>query len=333
MILTNRSRTLSAVIFAAVTLASAAASAQTKLDMVAFGGTSNLPIWIAIDRGLFAKEGIEIKLDQTGGSSEQMKDVMAGKYGLASTSVDNIIAYHEGQATTNYDGYDLIGVGGVSSVASTVVARPEIKGFADLKGKNAAVDSPSSGFGFVLYKILEMNGLKKDQDYTVVSVGGGPARLNALKDSKAMVAVISPPNDIEAKNLGYTMLADVAKALGGYQASVYAVKKSWAATREKEIVAWMRGLIAGHDYVFANKADSIAVLKSRVKNLSDADAETIYASLVNPDSGLNRKAVINEAGLKAVLNLRGEYGTPKKALGDASKYIDLSYHKKALAGM
>jgi len=321
-----------AAAFATVLAASATTSprAQTKLDMVGFGGASNLPIWVAIDQGLFRKEGIEVKLDRTAGSVAQMQNLMAGKYQIASTAIDNIVAYAEGQGDVKIDNFDVVAVAGVHSGLNSVVARPEIKTYADIKGKPVAVDALGTGYAFVLFKILEKNGLAFQKDYSVVAVGGGPERLAALKENKAVAAVMSAPNDIEAKNMGYTILADAAKELGGYQGSAYAVRRSWAKDHEKETVAWLKALVAAHDWVFSNKAGALAVLKKNIKDLKDEDAEIVYTGLTAGSGSLNKKAEINVAGMKTVLALRGEYAEPKKNLTDPNKYMDLSFHKKAM---
>jgi ABC-type nitrate/sulfonate/bicarbonate transport system substrate-binding protein len=308
----------------------AMAQQTTHLDMIGFGGASNLPIWVAISEGLFKKEGLDVKLDRTAGSIAQMQNMMAGKYQVASTSIDNIVAYAEGQGDVKIDNFDVVAVGGVHSGLNTVVARPEIKKYADVKGKAVAVDAVGTGYAFVLFKILEKNGLAFQKDYSIFAAGGGPERLQAMKENKAVIAVMSAPNDTEAKNMGYNLLADAAAELGGYQGSAYAVRRSWAKDHEKETVGWLRALVAAHDWVFANKAGALKVMKANIKDLSDADAEIIYASLTTGAGGLNKKAEINQAGMKTVLDLRGEYATPKKTLTDAGKYQDLSYYKKAM---
>lgn len=322
--------TLAAAAIGAGVATTGSAMAQTKLEMIGFGGASNLPIWVAIDHGLFKKEGLEVTLSRTPGSVAQMQNLMAGKYQVASTSIDNIVAYAEKQGDVQIDNFDVVAVGGVHSGLNSVVTRPEIKSYNDIKGKAVAVDALGTGYAFVLFKILEKNGLAFQKDYSIVAVGGGPERLEALKSGKAVAAVMSAPNDTEAKNLGYNILADAAKELGGYQGSAYAVRRSWAKDHEVETVSWMRALIAAHDWVFANKAGSLAVLKKNIKGLNDEDAEIIYTSLTTGSGGLNKKAEINLAGMKTVLALRGEYATPKKNLTDANKYMDLSFHKKAM---
>jgi ABC-type nitrate/sulfonate/bicarbonate transport system substrate-binding protein len=309
------------------------AAAQTKVDMIGFGGASNLPIWLAMDKGLFAKHGLEVKLDRTRGSEAQIKDMMAGKYQIASTSIDNIIGYTEGQGPIKIDNFDMVAFMGVHSGLNSVVTRPEIKTYADIKGKPVAVDAPNTGYAFVLFRILENNGLKYKQDYTVLAVGGGPDRLAAMKEGKAVAAVLSAPNDVDAKEAGFNILADAAAELGGYQGSAYGVRRGWAKANEKTMISFIQAIVEAHNHIFTNKDEAIAVLKARVKGLDDKEANTVYTSLTSGKGGLNRKAEINLAGVKTVLSLRGQYAEPKKTLTDPAKYIDMSYYEKATKGM
>src|SRR2546423_529717 len=277
----------------AACLAAGAARAETPLAMVGFGGASNLPVWLAQDRGLFAKEGLGLTLEATRGSIAQMQNIMAGKYQVASTSIDNVVAYTEGQGDVQIPGFDMVCIAGVHSGLNSVVTRPEIKSFAAIKGKPVAVDAVGTGYAFVLYRLLAQHGLKRNQDYSIAAVGGGPERLQAMEENKAVAAVISAPNDTEAKNKGYNILADAAAALGGYQGSAYCTRGSWAKAHRAETVAWVRALIQAHRAVFADRPGAIAVLKAHIKNLSDGDAATIYASLTSGKGGLNRDAGIS----------------------------------------
>jgi ABC-type nitrate/sulfonate/bicarbonate transport system substrate-binding protein len=303
----------------------------TKIKMIGFGGAANLPTWLAIDKGIFAKHGLDVTLDRTEGSMVQIQDMMADKYQIATTSIDNIIAYAEGQGPAKLDKpFDMVAVMGVHSGLNSVVTRPEIKSFADIKGKAVAVDAPNTGYAFVLFKILADHGLVLNRDYTLVPVGGTDHRLNALKDGRAVAAVMSAPTGLEAKAAGYNILADAAAELGGYQGSVYGVRRGWAAQNEATMLAFMRAVAEAPGRIFADKPVAKDVLKTRVKGLDDKGAETIYTGLTTGKGGLARKAEINVAGVKTVLDMRSDYAEPKKQLGDPQKYLDLSYYQKAL---
>lgn len=302
-------------------LAVTPAKAQTEVKMISFGGATNLPVWLALEKGMFEKNGLKVKLDQTRGSKQQMADLMAGKYEFATTAYDNIVAHTEGQGSAQYDNYDLVAIGGVHSGLNSIVARPEVKTWQDIRGKVAAVDSPKSGYATVLYEILEKHGLVRDKDYTIVSVGGTGERVDAMKAGKAHVGVVSSPRDMQLEKEGFNILGDAAAALGEYQGSVYAARRSYLKNNEKTAVAFMKTIQQAHDRVFANKAEAIEVLKKHSKGLSNEDLEQMYKRLTGP-GGLIKDASVNEKGVGNVLRLRG---TP----GDGSKYMDLDYAKKA----
>ena len=99
----------------------AVAQAPTQIRMIGFGGATNLPAWVAQDKGFFAKEGLVVTLDKTAGSQEQMADVMNGKYEFVTTAFDNIVAYTDGQGALKFDNYDLTAILGVLPIAFGVL--------------------------------------------------------------------------------------------------------------------------------------------------------------------------------------------------------------------
>jgi ABC-type nitrate/sulfonate/bicarbonate transport system substrate-binding protein len=306
------------------------ALAQTEMPMVSFSGATNLPGWIADEKGFFAKEGLKVPQSITRGSVEQVKDLMSGKFHVMSSAFDNIVAYAEDQGEFKLDGpSDLVVIAGVHSGVNSVVVRPEIASYADIKGKGVAVDAIKSGYATVLYQILENNGLVFEKDYKPVPVGGTSARLKALKENKAVAGVLSSPADMEAQKEGLKIMGDAARALGDYQGSVYVVRRGWAKEHEKEVVAFIRAIVAATDYVFENKAGAIEVLKTRVKGMSDEDLSKLYDRITGP-GGLNRRAAVNMQGIDTVLKLRARHGEPKKEMGPPSKYVDLSFYERAL---
>jgi ABC-type nitrate/sulfonate/bicarbonate transport system substrate-binding protein len=64
--------------------------------VVAFAGASNWPFWVGQEKGFFRREGVEVVLELTPNSVELAKNLHAGRYDLALTSVDNVVAYDEG---------------------------------------------------------------------------------------------------------------------------------------------------------------------------------------------------------------------------------------------
>jgi ABC-type nitrate/sulfonate/bicarbonate transport system substrate-binding protein len=305
-------------------------AAQTELRMISFSGATNLPGWVAEEKGFFAKEGLKVSLAVTQGSVEQVKDTLAGKYEIMSTAFDNIVAYAEDQGDYKLpQPSDFVAIAGVHSGLNRLVVRPEIKTYADIKGKAVAVDAVKSGYATVLYQILENNGLVFEKDYTPLPVGGTSQRLNALKGNKAVAAILSSPADMEAQKEGFTFLADASEAVGSYQGSAYVVRRGWAKDHDKEVLAFIRAIAAATDYVFENKSGAIEVMKKRIKGASDEELAKLYDRIIGP-GGLNPRAALNMNGVQTVLKIRSQYGEPKREMGPPSKYVDLSFYERAL---
>jgi hypothetical protein len=95
--------TASALIFG-VFLSKEEAVAQTptpqtlqSISVIVFPGGFNWPICIAQDKGFFAKDGVEVELTNTPNSVFQLTNLIDGKFDIAITAIDNVVAYMEGQ--------------------------------------------------------------------------------------------------------------------------------------------------------------------------------------------------------------------------------------------
>jgi ABC-type nitrate/sulfonate/bicarbonate transport system substrate-binding protein len=309
-----------------------AAQAQTKVTIVTFAGATNLPVWVGLERGLFAKEGLAVTHEITRGSNPAMQGLMDGKYQFVSTALDNTIAVAEGLGDVKFDNFDAVAILGVHSGMNKIVGRPEIKIFADIKGKAIAGDAAASGYGLVLVKILAAQGLVADKDYSVLAVGSTPNRIAAMRDGKAVAAVISPPEHFGLLKDGYNPLGDATEAIGAYQGSAFITRRSWAKANEATVLGFLRAQIAATDYVFADRAGAIAIMKKNIKGVSDADIEATYDEMVTSRGGLNRRGAMNMDGARMLLTLRNELAGSGRQLTDPNKYIDLSYYQAVIGG-
>jgi ABC-type nitrate/sulfonate/bicarbonate transport system substrate-binding protein len=265
---------MSAAIMTVALTAGSSAMAQTRtLEVLVFAGASALPIYVAQDKGFFAKEGLTVNVTATPSSGFQMSNLINGKFHIAGTAADNLIAYQEGQGTSAVEGpVDLIMVMGGSSTELALMAQPSIKSIGELKGKQFALDSLSTGYAFVLRKMLEKNGLQPS-DYEFVAVGGTRERLESLKDGKMSAALVSEPFTTQAKNAGYTFLGEAVSAVGPYLASVQITNRAWAQQNEAAMVGYIRGLVNAVDWLYdaSNTDEAVKILAAKV-NTSEAVA-------------------------------------------------------------
>jgi ABC-type nitrate/sulfonate/bicarbonate transport system substrate-binding protein len=284
---------------AAFFVAAGSACAQgTKLEVIAFGGGGNWPVWAAQEKGLFAKNGLAVNLSFTPNSVEQIRNLMSGKYDLGTTAYDNVVAYQEGQGETELPAQpDLFAFMGGYSGSLRFVTSPDVKTYAALKGKTVGVDAATTGFAFILYKLAAMNGLSSS-DYQVEKLGGTPARVQALMEGRIAGTMISSPSEILPESKGYTRLGDTTAAFGPYQASVGVARRAWAAKHGEELVGFIRAYAAAMDWLQdpANKEEAISIYVKHTPSAPRPAAQKAYETMFAANEGFQKKAKLDLEG-------------------------------------
>jgi ABC-type nitrate/sulfonate/bicarbonate transport system substrate-binding protein len=312
-----------ATIFAVAATPRAARADDTKLTVIVFPGVQNLPMFAAQAKGFYAKRGLNVDLKFTPNSDELRNGLAAGRYQIAHSAIDNAFALKD---KANVD--IAVVIGGDNSFNHLMV-QPEIKSLADIKGKTVVVDAVNTAYAFQLYQMLKQKGLNQG-DYEVKSVGGTGFRLEAMTKDKAMAAgIMNPPFSTRGIKAGLKDMGTVAAALGAYQGSSAFVLRSWGQANADTLVKYLQAYVEGWRWCFdpKNKAEAVALLVERLKLPEDV-ATSAYDST---KADFDRDGAINMEGVKNVLKLRAQYegGTPAAP----EKYLDLSYYKKALAGL
>jgi ABC-type nitrate/sulfonate/bicarbonate transport system substrate-binding protein len=303
----------------------------TNIDIICFPGAPNLPIFVAQEKGLFEQAGVTVNLTTTPSSAFQAENLAAGKFQIAGTAFDNVVAYQEGQGAVQLPQTpDFFAFMGATQVELAFVTQPDIASYADLKGKSLALDALSTGFAFVLYEMLEKNGLTK-ADYSMIAVGATPQRWESVKaGTHAGTLTIEPFTSI-ARNQGFKVLDTSSNMLAAYQGGSFAASRAWAAAHPDALKAYIKGYLAGLDWTLdpANREEATRILLERMPEIKPPVAGAVMNSLLSPRSGLTPKAGMLMDGVDTVLALRSKYGTGA-ILTDPARYIDLSYYNEAL---
>jgi len=308
------------------------ARALEPVEAIVFPGGFNWPLWVANEKGFFAANGVEVRITPTPSSIFQVENLVAGKFDIAMSAFDNVVAYQEGQGEVALPVEpDLFAFMGGQYGAVRLVAQPQVASIAELKGRSLAVDAATTGYAFVLRKILAKNGLAEG-DYALEKIGGTAARAEALMQGKTAATILTSPLEILPESRGFRRLANAVDVIGPYQAVLGVARRSWAKTHEAALVGYIRGYVAGLDWLFdsRNREEAVAIYRRNVPQASEAGASKAYEVLLGGSEGFQRKAKLDLAGAKTVLELRGEYGRPAKKLADPARYIDESYYDRAL---
>jgi ABC-type nitrate/sulfonate/bicarbonate transport system substrate-binding protein len=302
------------------------------INVIVFPGGFNWPIWVAQEQALFAKHGVDVKLTPTPNSVFQLTGLIEGKFDIAMTAIDNLVAYREGQGEAKVLGPDLIAFMGGDNGFLRLVTLPEIKSYGDLRGKTLSVDALTTGYAFVLLEILERNGLQRGRDYGVERAGGVLQRFQALMEKKHAGTMLISPFEVQAEARGYNRLANATDVLGRYQGLVGSARKSWADANRDAVVGYIRAFSEAVDWLYdaRNKEEAIAIFRKNLPAASEQAAQIAYGVLLAPRDGFQKKAQIDLEGVRTVLALRSKYGEPRKALTDPAVYYDPSFYEVAM---
>src|SRR5256885_752450 len=302
------------------------------VNVIVFPGGFNWPIWVAQEKGLFAKNGIDVKITPTPNSVFQLTGLIEGRFDIAMTAIDNLIAYREGQGEAKVDGPDLIAFMGGDNGFLRLVAVPEVKTLADLRGRTVSVDARTTGYAFVLFEILERGGLVLDRDYTVERAGGVLQRFQALMEKKHAATLLLSPFELQAEAKGFKRLGNATDVLGAYQGLVGGARKGWADANRAAVVGYIRAFSEAVDWLYdpRNRDEAVLIFRKNLPNVPEQGAQAAYGVLLAPSGGFQKKAQIDLEGVRTVLALRSKYAEPKKSLTDPNTYYDSSFYRVAM---
>jgi len=308
----------------------AAGAADVELVRVnLFPTAKQLPFLLGNERGIFARRGIRLDLQYTENSTTQRADLASGKVDIVHSAVDNAVAMVE------MAGNDVVIVMGGDSGSNEFIVQPQLKSFADVRGKILVVDATDTAFALQAKKILLGHGLREGSDYTIKAIGRGAQRLQAMIDDKSnAAAIMNPPFSVQAVQMGMKSLGRTVDLLGPYQSAGVFVMRQWGKTHgpllERYLASYVESLRAVFDP--ANRADCERLLRAQLK-LSPAEASATYDLLLDPKIGYVRDAKLDPEGFKATLALRAEIENKGAAVPPPEKYLDLSYYQRAIESL
>ena len=318
------SRTWIFALAVACTAASAAGPEAVRVNT--FPNAKALPFHAGLAKGIFARHGVALQLSFTENSSRQREGLAAGRFDVAHSAVDNAVAMVETA------GQDVVIVTGGDSGMNEFFVQAYIRTFADLRGRALVVDAPNTAYAIQAKKILLKHGLKDGTDYTVVPVGRGELRLEAMARNKEYAAaVLNLPFTIQAEQLGMKSLGSTVDMLGPYQANGAFAMRAWAGTHGALLERYIAGYVESLRWVRRpeNRDECVAILMSKLKIPRDV-AEATYRTLVDPVRGFTPDARFDMEGFRNMLALRAEI-EGKASERSAESYFDLSYYGRALA--
>lgn len=304
-------------------------------DVLIAGGFSGLGAAtdVAQAKGLLRHEGIVLEFDSVDSSEELMTKFISGEYDIIQTNADNIIAWAEGQGMDKQVHDFVIVMGGYRGrQPMELVVAKDISSAADLQGKVLAVDAINTGYAPMLVYMLKQEGLVWKEDYQLKSVGGGPMRVDSMLRGETVGGLVSLDDDLEQK--GFHRLMTSRDYITNYARAVTTVRPEWAAQNEDLLVRYIRAMVRAINWLLnpQNRSEAIGIIMA-AEQVSETEAQQIYAEAVDPTFGFIADAGIEADGVEQILEIREVMGEMQVPLPSPDKYIERRFYDQAISSL
>ena len=307
-------RVIALAIAAAVVALGNYALAQPRPDKLRIGyaarAVAHSVPYVAKEAGFFSEEGIDAEIVRTAGSIAPMA-LVANEVDLAIMSAYLMIPV----AVQNRD---VVMLGGFSRYASMVfVARPEVKGAQDLKGKIVGIQRPGDAYEKSARFALRHLGLDADRDVKMLALGTNDVMWSALQTGRVSATILSPPGTLFARKAGMNFMVDLTDLKLEYQGSTIATRRSFLQKNPQLASRALRAIVRGVHLFKTRKEDTMRILG---KFLGTKDREALEESWEYA-AKMPAKPYAVESAVQTVLDHLSET-QPRFAQHRPSEFID-----------
>lgn len=263
---------LSVFVLAFAALLAPPASVDAQAVRIGSLGLSGplLPLWLAQDKGMFAKQGLATELITFQGGTPTLQALLSGGISFAATSTDT-------GANARVRGGDLVGIAEwVNSFPYMLVTAKDIDRGEKLKGKKIAISRFGGAAHYAARLSLGKLGLDAEKDTQMLQIGDESLRLTALRQGFVDATVLTPPTNLTAKNLGFNVLVSLVDAGVKYSFDTVFTSRDYSARNRETVLRFLRGFLSGVAYMKKNSADSIETLKKWTRSTDRAALEETY---------------------------------------------------------
>ena len=242
---------------------------KTKVSMALLRLTSSAPLFIAMDKGFFAEENIQVEPQWFDAAhpiavATASSQVDVGATGITA-SLFNMAASGQKLAIVADKGREQKGY---SSSALIVTADNYAKGVTSLealKGKRVGITQKGSTFHYMIGRMLETKGMNLD-DVQLIPLGKLSAVMAALESKQIDAAILNEPNISKVQRAGYGKMVVQVGDLIPYQTSAVFYAPNFV-KNEDAAVRFMKAYNKAVNYYY-----DAAIAKKDAKQLDEVVA-------------------------------------------------------------
>ena len=286
------------------------------------------PQYVAIEKGYFAEEGLNLTLVTGFGADKTMTAVISGEADIGFMGAEaSVYAYQEGATDPVVNFAQL-----TQRAGNFLVAREEMPDFKweDLKGKKVLGGRTGGMPEMVFEYILRKNGIDPRKDLTIdQSIDFGSTAAAFTGDESAAYTVEFEPSAtiLEKEGAGY-VVASLGEASGYVPYTSYSAKTSYMKENPEIIRKFTEALQKGMDYVQSHTPEEIAEVIAPQFKETDLDTITTIVKRYYDQDTWKENLVFEKESFELLQDILQEAGELNERV-EYKKLVNTEYVKEA----
>jgi NitT/TauT family transport system substrate-binding protein len=271
------------------------------------------PVFIAIEKGVFAQEGVDVQYIEIDSGALGPATVISGNAQIS--DLDPLgVAQLQAQSKSLLLFYNL-----VKRVTLDLIVRNEViqktgvsrfsslkARYAALKGLNIGITRPGAPTDVFARYFLIKAGLKPERDANLVQIGGVPALAAAFRSGRIDAFLLSPPlpQTLEREHVGQIIIRNTAGDVPEFRDTTYVAlftASDYANQNAQALQAYTRALRKATEWLRTNKAEALKILGE--KYFKDTPPDSLAVSMDATLPALSPDGQFSRAGVQSYLDI------------------------------
>ena len=269
--------------------------AQAQKLVIAWTSVSafNSPFWVMPDAGFYKQEGLNIETIFILSSPTAAKATLAGDISISAQNSQVV-------ADSGLAGGDLVSIGAVVNIVPFyMMAIPEVKTVADLKGKSVGISRFGAASDFGTRMFLAKHGVEPTKEVAFVQIGGQPEIAAALSKKLIAGAAMSQPMAAVAEQQGAHLLANMVNDEIPFVHLSITTTKRFVKERRPVVKAFLRAYARSVHFIYTRKEETLAIFQKYTKV---KDPRILNATLQYGYEFMEKIPLVKRAGFQVTLD-------------------------------
>ena len=281
-----------------------------RATYAAIGGAF-APLWIAQDKGLFNKYGLDVDLKYML-SATGTQALLSGSVDIVNPATE-LVEAGLGGARIAF----IIGI--LNRAVLSIYSKPELKQPADLRGKILGVTQPGSTTDLTARILLPQLGMTPGKDVQITHIQGMPDMITALIQGRIDAGIVSAPTTVKLRQAGLKELVDVgARNIPMIHAGL-ATTRDFIKGNADKVRRYVQAYIEGTQIARTDPETTKQVIAKWTKTDNKEDLDETYTTYVK---AWEQAPYVSPAGMQTVLKFAIN---PAAKTAKPEQFIDNSF--------